>query len=162
MKKLCIDLDTLPAEGKSISGEIDGDIFGIDSDELRSVGALTFELHVQQFEEELFLRGKIAAPFLFRCVRCLHHFPMTMKLDNFSESVEISGKRQVDVSDVLREELVMEFPAYPKCEDSDMENPCNIKSTHFGVDKEGQMGVNSPAPSGNSGVWDALDALGDQ
>ena len=68
----------------------------------------------------------------------------------------------VDVSDAMREEIVLDFPAYPKCADGGMENDCMAKTPYFGVDKQGQTGVNSPAPIENSGVWDALDELGDQ
>jgi len=42
-----------------------------------------------------------------------------------------------------------------------LENDCMAKTPYFGVDKEGGTGVNSSAPSKNSGVWDALNELGD-
>ena len=162
MKRLCIDLDTLPEEGKEFAGELDGDIFGIDGDELSSAGPLSYEVHVQRFEGELFIQGKISALFLFRCVRCLDRSPLTMALDDFSASVEIENQSVIDVSEAMREELVLDFPAYPKCADSDTEKPCHVNTDDFGVDKEGQTGVNSPAPNGNSSVWDALNAFGDK
>ena len=45
--------------------------------------------------------------------------------------------------------------------DGGMENDCMAKTPYFGVDKEGGTGVNSSAPIRNSGVWDALNELGD-
>lgn len=162
MKRLRIDLETLPEEGKVFSGEIDGEIFGIDDDEVRSVGNLIYDLMVRRFEGELFLQGKISAPFEFRCARCLEYFPMTLRLDDLAASIEIESKNVVDVSDALREEIILEFPAYPHCEDSDTPRACVMKNEHFGVDKQGESGVNTSAPNGERGVWDALDALGDQ
>ena len=144
MKRLLVELENLPEAGKKYSGELDSEIFGIDDEEVTSIGPLAFDLHVQRFENELFVRGNISAPFKFRCVRCLGYFDYV-----------------VDVSDSLREEIVLDFPAYPKCADGGMENDCMAKTPYFGVDKEGGTGVNSSAPIRNSGVWDALNELGD-
>ena len=116
MKRLLVELENLPEAGKKYSGELDSEIFGIDDEEVTSIGPLAFDLQVQRF---------------------------------------------VDVSDSMREEIVLDFPAYPKCADGGMENDCMAKTPYFGVDKEGGTGVNSSAPSKNSGVWDALNELGD-
>ena len=148
MKRLLVELENLPEAGKKYSGELDSEIFGIDDEEVTSIGPLAFDLQVQRFENELFVRGNISAPFKFRCVRCLGYF-------------EIDAQSVVDVSDSMREEIVLDFPAYPKCADGGMENDCMAKTPYFGVDKEGGTGVNSSAPSKNSGVWDALNELGD-
>ena len=80
---------------------------------------------------------------------------------DFTASFQIDSQNVVDVSDSLREEIVLDFPAYPKCVDGGMENDCMAKTPYFGVDKEGGTGVNSSAPIRNSGVWDALNELGD-
>lgn len=161
MNKLLVELEHLPEAGKQFSGELDSEIFGIDDDEVSSIGPLAFDLHVQRFENELFVQGKISAPFKFRCVRCLGYFDYVVEVNDFSTSFEIDGQIVIDVSDALREEIVLDFPAYPKCSDGGMENDCMAKTPDFGVDKQGQTGVNSSAPMENSGVWDALDQLGD-
>lgn len=143
------------------SGELDSEIFGIDDEEVTSIGPLAFDLHVQRFENELFVRGNISAPFKFRCVRCLGYFDYVVEVCDFAASFQIDSQNVVDVSDSLREEIVLDFPAYPKCADGGMENDCMAKTPYFGVDKEGGTGVNSSAPIRNSGVWDALNELGD-
>ena len=133
----------------------------IDDEEVTSIGPLAFDLHVQRFENELFVRGNISAPFKFRCVRCLGYFDYVVEVCDFATSFQIDSQNVVDVSDSLREEIVLDFPAYPKCADGGMENDCMAKTPYFGVDKEGGTGVNSSAPIRNSGVWDALNELGD-
>ena len=162
MKRLLVELENLPEAGKKYSGELDSEIFGIDDEEVTSIGPLAFDLQVQRFENELFVRGKISAPFKFRCVHCLGRFDYVVEVEDFASSFEIDNQTVVDVSDAMREEIVLDFPAYPKCADGGMENDCMAKTPYFGVDKQGQTGVNSPAPIENSGVWDALDELGDQ
>lgn len=69
MKRLLVELENLPEAGKKYSGELDSEIFGIDDEEVTSIGPLAFDLQVQRFENELFVRGKISAPFKFRCVQ---------------------------------------------------------------------------------------------
>lgn len=161
MKRLLVELENLPETGKKYSGELDSEIFGIDDEEVTSIGPLAFDLHVQRFENELFVRGNISAPFKFRCVRCLGYFDYVVEVCDFATSFQIDSQNVVDVSDSLREEIVLDFPAYPKCADGGMENDCMAKTPYFGVDKEGGTGVNSSAPIRNSGVWDALNELGD-
>lgn len=161
MKRLLIELEHLPEGGKKYSGELEPEIFGIEDAEVSSIGPLQYDLHIQRFENELFLQGKISAAFKFRCVRCLEFFDYVVEVGEYAGSFEIDDKSVVDVSEALREELVLDFPAYPKCADGGMENDCMAKSPYLGVDKEGQTGVNSSAPIENSGVWDALNELGD-
>lgn len=161
MKRLLIELEHLPEGGKKYSGELEPEIFGIEDAEVSSIGPLQYDLHIQRFENELFLQGKISAAFKFRCVRCLEFFDYVVEVSEYAGSFAIDDKSVVDVSEALREELVLDFPAYPKCADGGMENDCMAKSPYLGVDKEGQTGVNSSAPIENSGVWDALNELGD-
>ncbi|MBT9450419.1 hypothetical protein ICN84_10105 [Akkermansia glycaniphila] len=158
-KQLRIPLDTLPEEGMHISGEVDGEIFGIDSEEISSIGPLSYDLDVERFETELFLRGSISAPFRFRCARCLQNFEHTIALDDIAVSIEIGDQAEVDATDELREEIVLELPNYPKCELAGLSCQINLENNDFGLDKHPEHGVESSAHGGSS-VWDALDDLG--
>ena len=62
MKRLLVELENLPEAGKKYSGELDSEIFGIDDEEVTSIGPLAFDLQVQRFENELFVRGKFPLP----------------------------------------------------------------------------------------------------
>lgn len=159
MKRFKLELDHLPEGGKRFEGELEAEIFQINEDGVSIMGPLKFDVNVQRFEGELFLQGKLSAPFSFQCVRCLDTFVKTIRIDDFAASMEINDQTVIDVTDLFREEIVLVFPAYPNCDDSDEEKSCNIESKHFRVDKQGQSGVNNLAPNGDSSVWDALDSL---
>ncbi len=161
MKRLLVELENLPEAGKKYSAQQDSESLSNVEVADTSFGTLAFDLLVQRFENELFVRGNISAPFKFRCVRCLGYFDYVVEVCDFATSFQIDSQNVVDVSDSLREEIVLDFPAYPKCADGGMENDCMAKTPYFGVDKEGGTGVNSSAPIRNSGVWDALNELGD-
>ncbi len=156
--QLIIPLEEFPEEGRNLSGELDAAVFGIDSAALRSTGPLSYELEVQLFETELMVRGGITAPFELRCDRCLARFPYTVELEGIAFSYDVKGKLALDITEDLREEVVLALPSYPKCEISGLECEINDTFGDFRLDKSPQSGVDSATPSGES-VWDALDSL---
>ncbi len=155
-QRLLISLEDFPPAGRHISGEIDGAIFGFDNDEIQSIGPLYYDLDVQLFETELLATGYISAPFRFRCGRCLEQFDHTMECENLSVSEDCTDKLMVDLTEQLREELVLDIPTYPKCELSGQECEINSQFSDFSLDNDPQSGVESATPSSNS-VWDALN-----
>lgn len=157
-KSLIISLEEFPETGLRLSGELDGSLFDIDSEALRSIGPLEYELEAQLFDTELLVHGRIAAPFSLRCDRCLNHFDYVAELPELALSYEVKGKLSVDITEDLREELILALPAYPKCELSDLECEINDTFGDFRLDKTPESGVQSATASGES-VWDALDKL---
>ena len=154
--RLIISLEEFPEEGLYLSGEIDAAVFGIDGGGLRSTGPLCYELEAQLFETELMVRGRIWADFELRCDRCLTEFPYTVELEGLAFSYDVKGKLAQDITEDLREEVVLALPSYPKCEISGLECEINDTFGDFRLDKDPGLGVDFATPSGNS-VWDALD-----
>ncbi len=156
---LIIDLPNLPEEGQSYSGELSGEIFDLPKDDATAVGPLEYELWVQRFESELLLTGTISTPFRFRCVVTLKEFIQTIALESTAISVEIGNSSQMDVTEAIREEVLLAFPANPRCDEGDEPEPCEIDSRYLAVDKPGDNDL-SPAPR-NEGDdrWSALNDL---
>ena len=80
MKRLVIDLGSLPEEGKQYSGELEDSTFELPGEDVRTLGPLAYELHVQRFGNELLLQGRLSAPFEFQCVRTLIRFRQTIEV----------------------------------------------------------------------------------
>jgi uncharacterized metal-binding protein YceD (DUF177 family) len=158
-QSLLIDLPTLPEEGQAFSGELDGAIFDLPEGDASSAGPLKYDLWAQRFESELLLTGSLSAPFRFTCVVTLKEFLQTIRLKSAAISVEIGNSSQVDVTEALREEILLEFPTDPRCDEGDVPEPCEIDSRYLAVDKPPEDDV-SPAPR-NEGDdrWSALDDL---
>lgn len=153
---LIIPLEEFPEEGLTIQGELSGDIFGIDSTGAVSTGPLRYRLDARLYDTELLVQGNISAPFCMRCDRCLREFDYTVTIDKLAISFDVRSKISVDITQELREEVLLELPGYPKCEISGLECEINDTFCDFRLDKDPHSGVNSATPSGNS-VWDALD-----
>ncbi len=154
--RVTIPLEEFPEEGLVVQGEADGALFGTDDTGAASVGPLSYRLEAQLFETELVLRGRVAAPFRLRCDRCLREFEYTVVVEELAISCDVRGKAVADVTEELREEVLLELPGYPKCEISGLECEINDTICDFRLDKDPHSGVNSATPSGKS-VWDALD-----
>jgi uncharacterized metal-binding protein YceD (DUF177 family) len=158
---LVIDLATLPDEGKSYSGELPKEIFGLPEDDAQAVGPLRYELLAQRFGSELLLTGVLAASFEFTCVRTLHPFVQTIRLEDAAVSIEIEREGQIDVTEALREEVLINFPVDPRCEEGDVPQKCEIDSRYLSVDKAPEDGLPNSPRAGSDDRWSALDTLKD-
>ncbi|MFK7851935.1 MAG: DUF177 domain-containing protein [Akkermansiaceae bacterium] len=158
-KSLIIDLATLPENGMAFSGELDGEIFDLPKSDASSTGPLVYDLWAQRFEAELLLTGTISAPFQFTCVVSLKQFIKTIRLDSAAISIEIGNSTQIDATEALREEVILEFPAHPRCDEGDIPEPCEVDSRYLALDKADENGL-TPAPRAESDDrWSALDDL---
>lgn len=157
MKKLLIDLETLPEEGKRMHGDLDAEVFDLTERDPKPLGPLAFDLHVQLLGEELLLQGSLSCPFEFECVRTLHPFTKTLSLPAAAVALEIGNSGQIDATEALREELLLEMPSHPKCEIADTPQKCEIDPLYLAVDKEAPDEVNPAPPEGSDSRWSALD-----
>jgi hypothetical protein len=158
-KSLIIDLATLPEEGKAFSGEVDGAIFELPKGDAVSVGPMKYDLWVQRFESELLATGSISAPFEFTCVVTLKPFLKTIRMPKAAVSVEIGNSGQLDLAEALREEVLIEFPADPRCDEGDAPEPCEIDSRYLTVDKPRGDDLSIAPRSEGDDRWSALNDL---
>ena len=159
--QVLIPLEGFPEEGLSCCGEVDSAILALEGGSMSCAGPIEYDLEAQLYDKELLVRGRIAAPFSMRCERCLDEFAYTVQVQELALSFEIQPDMQsLDITDALREELILALPAYPKCELADKECQILDIKSDFRLDKAPLSGVDSATPSGDS-VWDALDKLPD-
>jgi uncharacterized metal-binding protein YceD (DUF177 family) len=158
---LMIDLANLPEEGKEFAGELPKEIFDLPEDDAQAVGPLEYDLQAHRFGSELLLTGTISAPFEFTCVRTLHPFVQTIRLENAAISLEIEKEGPMDVTEALREEVLLNFPIDPRCEEGDVPQKCEIDSRYLSVDKSAEDGLPTPPRAGSDDRWSALDNIKD-
>ncbi|MEM1082581.1 MAG: hypothetical protein AAGI48_00530 [Verrucomicrobiota bacterium] len=159
MKALLIDLPTLPEDGKEFAGELPESVFDLPEGDARPVGPLRYDLFVQRFGSELLFTGKLSAPFEFTCVRTLHPFVRTIRLESAAVSLEIGDSGQIDATEALREEILLHFPADPRCDEADAPQECEIDPRYLAVDKPSGDGVETRPRDEGDDRWSALDAL---
>jgi uncharacterized metal-binding protein YceD (DUF177 family) len=156
-----IDLASLPEGGKEFVGELPKEIFDLPEDDAKAVGPLKYEVWAQRFESELLLTGSLSATFEFTCVRTLHPFSQTISLENAAISIEITKEGEMDVTEAIREEVLIHFPIDPRCEEGDVPQTCEIDSRYLSVDKSAEDGLPTPPRAESDDRWSALDILKD-
>ncbi len=159
--RLIVDLANLPEEGKSFDGELPKEIFDLPEDDAQAVGPLTYDLLAHRFGSELLLTGSLSAAFEFTCVRTLHPYVQTIRLEDAAISIEIEKEGAIDVTDALREEILINFPVDPLCEEGDVPQKCEIDSRYLSVDKSPEDGLPTPPRAESDDRWSALDILKD-
>ena len=159
--RLVIDLSCLPEDGKRFEGELAAEIFDLPAEDAQATGPLIYDLFAQRFGSELLLSGNLEAPFEFTCVRSLHPFIQTIRLDPTAISIEILREGEMDVTEALREEVLIHFPHDPRCEEGDVAQECQIDSRYLAVDKSDEPEVETAPRDESSTGWNALDALKD-
>lgn len=157
--RFIIDLSTLPEEGKHFGGELPAEIFDLPRHDPQSVGPLAYDLHAQRFASELLLTGSLSAPFEFTCVRTLHPFVRTIRIEAASIAVEIDQEGPLDATDALREEILLAFPDYPRCEEADEPMHCEIDPRYLAVDKPAADTLDTRPRAAGDDRWSALDSL---
>ena len=160
-KRLKIELANLPEEGNAYRGELPVEIYDLPEGDAKPVGPLVYDLWVQRFGEELLLTGSLSSPFEFTCVVTLKQFVKTIHLENTAISIEIGNQGEMDITDDVREEILINFPIDPRCDEGDVPEPCEIDSRYLSVDKSGADGLPTPPRAGSDDLWSALDTLKD-
>jgi uncharacterized metal-binding protein YceD (DUF177 family) len=159
--RFLIDLATLPEEGKAYAGELPKEIFDLPEDDAQPTGPLSYDVWAQRFGSELLLTGSLSAPFEFTCVRTLHPYVQTIHVENAAVSIEIKRDGEIDAAEALREEVLINFPIDPRCEDGDVPQECQIDSKYLSVDKSAEDGLPTPPRAESDDRWSALDILKD-
>ena len=157
-EKLEIDLSQLPEEGKAYSGELDAKVFGLSENDAKSMGGLEYDLYVQRFDDELLLRGYLAAPFEFTCVRTNKLFIQTISLEEVAVSIEVDSG-MVDATEAIREEVLINFPAYPRCDQADEPMECELEERYLALDKPPEDSVSDAPSDEKDDQWSALDGF---
>lgn len=143
----------IPEEGLHLSGSLQKDIFQLDEkDEAQSAGPTSYDFDVTLSDDIVLIQGQIAAPFTLRCVVCLEIFPFTNRIENYLADFEQEGSGPLELVERLREDLLLNLPTYPHCDEGDdPESVCPME----GQITKPEPDSGEPKPS----AWDALDEL---
>lgn len=155
---ITVNLGEIPEDGVQLVGETRRDIFDLPETETdaRPAGPLSYDLHVTEAGSGLLLAmGSLCAPFDLRCVACLEEFPYTLNWSDYVAEFDIPASGVVDLTDRIREDVLLELPPYPHC-DRDGDDP-HRKCPAAGL-FDRKTGENER--SGGPSPWGALDGFG--
>ena len=122
---LLVNLRHLEADNVKLSGKLPVEDLDIDlRDEVIQVQRpLEYDLEIQKVEDGLLAKGELCLVLDCQCVRCLKAFQHTIQLPNWTELVPLAGEEAVsvvndcvDLTPLVREDILLEFPQHPLCD----------------------------------------------
>lgn len=113
-----IHLRQIPDEGLHLEGEEDCPIPELAADGVQCAGPLHYSLDLGVTEGSLWANGRISQPVEVSCVACLERFVHTIEVADFALLTELTGPELVDLTPFIREDILLNLPAYPRCDRS--------------------------------------------
>jgi len=143
----------LKRDGEDFDGTLDDSIYALGDEYLTPFAGLRYSLFAQPLGREILVRGTLEQDFTAACSRCGADFDFTVKVSDFVTSVEADEKVEfVDLTDSLRECIILALPTYPVCRE-DCRGICPVCGQNL---NEGSC---SCAGEERDGRWDVLDSL---
>jgi len=142
-----IHLKQIPAQGLHLDGDEDCSLHGLQAEGILCAGPLHYNMDVGIAGGALWARGSLSQPVELRCVSCLENFVHDVQVPAFAVHTELHGPETVDLTPFMREDLLLNLPAHPRC-DRDGNRVCKGKKPEI-----------PQAELTRKSDWSALDKL---
>jgi len=119
-----INLRDIREDGLDLCGEFAEDIFQLGEGQPKPDGPVRYDLHAEIVDETLVVRGTLDADFEMTCVRCLDPFVFTVHVPDAIYGEEIGGRETIDLTDSVREDILLALPDHPRCEEASPPKSC--------------------------------------
>lgn len=143
----------IPSEGKHYEGEDPNSILDLNDENVKPLSPVHYALDVGLSGGGLFATGEVGVDLQLQCVNCLEHFKHPIEVKDFACQVELTGAETVDLTDPIREDILLALPAHPHCD----WNGDRVCPGAFHQEKETES-PEEPAAEKRD-VWGALDQL---
>ena len=177
-----IKLTDITEDERAYTGDLDPALFELDDDgDMVAKGPLHYEIHVCVVSEMLIARGRLEAPFSFRCSRCGNLYDEKVSDLDYSVALDLDLERVkavaeeddadhtendrdgvlryvekgiefVDLTPDLRESMILRFPGYPICAET-----CEGRCPKCGQNLNTDVCSCEPEPADDR--WGKLDHL---
>jgi uncharacterized protein len=145
-----IHIKQIPHDGLHLEGEEPASILQLEDDPLvRTLGPVRWALDVGLSEGGLFATGQLAVDLELECGSCLQWFTYPLRVEDFATQVELKGPETVDLTDQIREDILLALPPYPHCD-------WNGQTVCKGAAREGNP---EESPEEPPQTWAELDKL---
>ncbi len=106
----------IPPDGKHYEGDEPNSILELIDPRVKPASPITYSLEVGISEDGLWAHGPVGVDLDCECVRCLARFTLPIRVDDFACHVELEGREMVDLTEYIREDILLALPAHPHCD----------------------------------------------
>lgn len=111
-----VHLKQIPAEGLHLEGEEACPIPDLEPDGTRCAGPLHYNVDLGVSDGALWANGVLKQPVEVNCVACLEKFVYEIKVPAFAIHMELHGPETVDLTPLIREDILLNISPYPHCD----------------------------------------------
>ncbi len=147
-----VHLNQLPDEGIHLEGTESSQMLDLHAEGVHPVSDVRYALDVGVSEGGLFATGIVGVDLDLECVACLDHFRYPLEVADFACQVELTGVELVDLTGMVREDILLALPPHPRC-DWDGRRVCQ------GASLRSTTEAASEPLSDTRDAWGALDQL---
>ena len=153
-----IHLRQIADEGSHIEGEEPADqVLALEpTDAARPVSPVRYALDVGKNAEGVWATGEVGVDLELQCVRCLEKFVYELVVPDLALLVELPATETVDLTPLVREDILLALPAYPHCDWSGERVCPNHPPSASPIDARSE---NDLAPGPAASAWKTLDDL---
>jgi uncharacterized metal-binding protein YceD (DUF177 family) len=147
-----IHLNQIPSEGLHVEGTEPGKVLDLHERSIQPVSDIRYSLEVGLSDGGLFATGQLGVDLDLECVGCLERFRYPLEVPDFACQVELTGAETVDLTEPVREDILLALPPHPHC-DWNGERVCP------GVSYRSKTEASDAPLAAKPDAWDALDQL---
>ena len=162
-RRFVIDIRELTERGLHMEGELPASVMTLEpNDSAKPVGGLRFNCEVSAVTGSLLVLGEFEAPFELICVRCGEPFEYRVKLQGHALQEELENKPIIDLTETVREDILLALPAYPRCDEGPLARDCPVSGrfeSETAFTPLAEEDESSRPDQEKSNPWEALDGL---
>jgi len=111
---------------------------------------IRYDLRVERLGNDILVQGSLEATLDCECARCLKRFQSTIRLEPWSVDLPLTGEDKVavdgdsvDLTPLIREDILLAFPQHPLCESEcsglPKKAPPKLAQLGGGANRSGEM-----------------------
>jgi uncharacterized protein len=111
-----VHLKQIPPQGLHLDGNEDCPLRDLEAEGIRCAGQLHYNIDLGIAGGALWAKGSLSQPVELSCVSCLEKFVHEIQVSAFAVHTELHGPETVDLTPFMREDLLLNLPAHPRCD----------------------------------------------
>jgi len=111
-----INVKRIPVDGETLQDSEPASILALDDSNTRFEHPVEYRLHAQIQENAVLVTGKLLTKATMRCSRCVKEFQCLVRVDDFVFHRELAGEDFVDLTDNIREDIILQLPQRALCQ----------------------------------------------
>jgi len=151
-----IPVHDIPADGLHLEGQLPKSIFDLAENDVQAAGPVEYSVDLVPGGDCIVATGRVAVEFELECARCLGRFRQRIELDPYEADIDPEGKHTINLTDRLREDILLDLPAYPRCDQGTEPRQCPV-GDRFAAPSPVEEGPGESGPPQAPGAWEALE-----